>query len=206
MLGGIDDALIWLGGVASGFAVMAAAWALVTKIRLAGDVLLGKWYGYSYFYDSDRVRFYKETIWIRRSRLFPWRMMHFTTPSGGDSPSGYHGPITFHTPYIYASAFERSSGDRTFDLGRLVMDGDHEYKMIVAIHLGDSYEETVHSASAYLWVRSQLDPTTNERTAPNESEEAEFRRLVSRFIKVDKDHLQIQLTPPRRMGVAGSKG
>ncbi|HYD25086.1 MAG TPA: hypothetical protein VEB68_09820 [Croceibacterium sp.] len=198
MLANIDDSLIWLGGVASGLAVIWAGWRLLRSIPLASDVLLGKWYGYSYFYDTDRVRFYKEVIEIRRSRLRPWQMIHQTAPCGGDEPAGYYGPVYYHAPYVHTVALERASGDRTFDIGRLVMGADHKYKMIVSLHIGNSYEETVHSASAYLWVREQLDPAANEKLAPNSKEEEEFRERVSRFVKIDREHLQIQLTPPRR--------
>lgn len=204
MLGVLDDGLIWLGGVASGVAVIFAAWRSLRLIHLSSDVLLGKWYGYSYFYDSDHVRFYKEVINVRRSRLIPWRLVHGTEPCGDgkdneeDKTTGYFGPVYYHAPYVHTSAYESSSGDRTFDIGRLVMSEDHKYKTIVSIHLGNSYEETVYSASAYLWVRDQLDPSSNEKLPPNENEELEFRRRVDRFVKIDREHLQIQLIPPRK--------
>lgn len=198
MLNGIYNVLDWLGTVAAGLAVIGAAWGLLRFIPRPSRVLLGQWFGYSYFYSHHGMEFYKETITIRRNRLLPWKLIHETKPAGSSERTRYKGPIYYRAPWVYSTAYEPESGDRTADLGRLYMNSSSQYNEIISLHLGNSFEETVHSASAYLWVREQLDPTSNQNMIPTKVEESLFRDRISSFIRSDKDHFQIQLVPPQR--------
>jgi hypothetical protein len=197
LLTDIYNVLDWLGTVAGGVGVLLAAWGLLQLIPQPSRGLTGRWFGYSYFYSHQGMEFYKETILIRKSRLLPWKLVHETRPAGSKESMKYKWPIHYQPPWVYSYAFEPESGDRTADIGRLYMNSSSQYNEIISLHLGNSFEETVHSASAYLWVREQLDPAANESMPPTEGEEALFRQKISSFIRSDKEHFQVQLVPPQ---------
>jgi hypothetical protein len=205
MIQQVYEGLDWLGTVASGLAVIGAAWGMMRFIPLPGRPLLGRWYGYCYIYSQSGMTFFREDVVIQRGKIRPWHLLQKTTPAGSDS-TVYRGPVYYRDPYVFTAAVDSDTGDRTFDIGRLHMDSTtNKYSMIVALHLGNSFEGSVDCASAYLWVRERLDPLTNDALPANEREESLFRDIVSQFVKVDKDHLQLQLVPPLAARARGTR-
>jgi hypothetical protein len=189
------DALIWIGSVAAGVSVLIgiALWFSRRTESRQAKALLGPWYGYGFFDGREGPLFYRESVVIKRGWL-PWRFEATATPISNDATNPYTGSLRVRAPMIYCSMREEVYEDRTFGIGRIIMDERHAANTIIWLALGRSYEETIHTACALVWSRRSLDPSASQTVLPNpETERAAFLQLVRRYFTVDGDTFQLNM-------------
>jgi len=191
-----NDFLIWLGSVAAGTG------ALVHFLRLLIDKsdiddqsrLCGTWYGYGYFHYEYGERFYRESIDVSRSIIFPWRLIMRATPCSTGSPEKYTGSIWRIGDYIYSSTKQGTKHDPCFEIGMIRLSNDHVQDKIIGIHLGQSYVTQVHVATAFIWSKTPLDSNASLTSEfPTDAEDREFRSLCSRYFELKADFFELQL-------------
>lgn len=186
---------VWLGLVAS-LATLGGIYQFITRYfgNKRNKAILGKWYGYAYFQSIDGPRFYREINIIEKSKIFPWKLIMKAHPVGKNSVTKYNGTINFNPPYIYMNTFDPIYGDRCSELYRWQMTESHEASLLVGIHLGRTFEESMHNATPMIMTSSSLDPNASESCpARADIEQQEFDRLVARYFSLEPTTLQLLL-------------
>jgi hypothetical protein len=188
------DSFIWLTSLVGGLAMLFGAYrAGVAAVQTArASAILGRWYGYGYFETLEGPLFYREIISVTRRRWLPWLLRLQAKPVGSDDVTRCDGTISVSPPFVYVTCYEPVFGDRTYEIYRWKMGADHRPGLLIGIHLGRSYEEHIHSATAFIMTRSPLDPATSEtRGADAAVEQTQFELMVQRHYRVDAKSLQL---------------
>jgi hypothetical protein len=191
------DAFIWFTSILAGVGILLGLWNFIGSLLVSNHTraLLGDWFMYGFFQTVSGHEFYKETVTIKRQFLLPWRLKIASTPVSKSESTVYKGTVISDPPFIYTTNFDPIYHDRTFEIFRRVMDKNHDAKTFVGIHLGRTYEETIHSACAVLMTRSELDPTASKlKIADEEIEKKRFLEIIRPHFKIDSDTLQLMLS------------
>lgn len=158
--------------------------------------LLGDWVEYGFFQTKNGPHFYKERVTIKRHPITPWRLIAESKPISAGKSTVYRGTVISRPPYLYCRSFDPIYHDRTFEILHRKMDVKlHNADTFVGIHLGKTYEDTIHTACAVLMTRIELDPNASTTQPANpEVEKSRFLEIVSPYFKVDRATYQLLLT------------
>jgi hypothetical protein len=191
-----SEFLVWLGSVAGGVSVLAVGLRWLFQFLDMDDqnTLIGDWFGYGFFHADDCEQFYREEIKVWRSWFKPWQLSMRARPCSTGKPTEYTGWIKRVGFYMYSYTKEGFRNDPCFEIGKLLLSGDHVKDKIVGLHLGGSYVSDVHVATAFVWSRNRLDPTssmTNREPSPIERET--FFGLCEKYFEMKPENLEFQL-------------
>lgn len=194
----VVEILIWVGSVLGGLTGIGTIWGAVVWIARRAEsrqasALLGAWYGYAFYEGRRGPIFYREKITIARGVL-PWRFLITSIPITDGETSAYKGHVRVRAPFLYSATREPVYEDRTFEISRRIMDERHSADLMVGLHIGRSYEETVHAACAYVWSKVPLDPAATSIRSPDPAvEEEKFLEIVRDYFEVDPASFQLKM-------------
>lgn len=193
----LGDSFIWITSILAGFSVLYGLLKYVSALleNRHDKALLGDWFEYGFFQSHNGPHFYKERVTIKRDMFLPWRLTQICKPVTAGKSTSYRGRFISRPPFLYGIGFDPVYNDRTFEILHRKMDTRlHDADTFIGIHLGKTYEETMHCACAVVMTRRELDPNVSPvKSADINVEKAKFTEIISPYLKIERGSYQMIL-------------